>query len=57
MTNPTPEYEKGDRVELEHKKAEGIVVNRWWSEGNESWVYTVKRDGEVNIYQERHLNQ
>lgn len=60
MTKPTPEFNKGDRVEIPHRKTEGEVVDRFWNESAETWIYRIYRAGgdrSVKIYQEKHLEQ
>lgn len=58
--SPTPEFHKGDRVEVPHRQCEGQVTERWYSEGNDSWIYRVilQTDGiTTGIYQGKNLEQ
>lgn len=60
MTQATPKYNNGDRVEIPHLNSEGEILERWWSEGNDSWIYRVYRvgsDRNIKVYQEKNLNQ
>jgi hypothetical protein len=59
MTNTTPRYNPGDRVQIPHRNNEGEIVERWYSDTNESWVYRVAMGGPVQmgIYQEKNLTQ
>lgn len=60
MTNPTPKYNVGDLVEVSHKKTEGEIVSRSYSEENNSWIYQIYRadgDRQIGVYQEKNISQ
>lgn len=58
MTQATPEYDIGDRVEIAGRKIEGEISSRWYDEANESWIYRVyDSDRNIGVYQEKHLKQ
>jgi hypothetical protein len=60
MSNPTPKYNKGDRVEVPHRNTEGEIAEQWYNEPNNSWVYRVmmhEDDLSHGIYQEKNLEQ
>jgi len=59
MSQPTPKYNKGDRIELKSHRASGVISERWWSETNNTWLYRISRndDDKIGVYQEKNLSQ
>jgi len=60
MTNATPKYNKGDRVEVPHRQVNGEIIERWFNQANDSWIYRVimhSEDVGTGIYQEKNLEQ
>lgn len=58
--NPTPKYNIGDRVEVPHRKLEGEIFDREYSDANGSWIYFITLEkGRIQTaaYQEKSLKQ